>query len=126
MRMALSIVLAALVWLTSTSNLVKVLVFQWNRQQLEQFCINKAKPEKNCHAHCYLAQRLGKEEPLQPSVPAPDLSEKNFFLISDTTIPFVARLEEATHLCPCGQQSLYPTPFYPEIFHPPARRAPRA
>lgn len=118
MRTALSIALATLVWTTGISNLVKVLVFHWNRQQLEQFCINKDRPEKNCHAHCYLVQRMGKENPHQSTISVPNPNEESRFIGSDTALLFASPLE-AVHTCPGGQQSLHLTSFHPKIFRPP-------
>ncbi|RMD69421.1 MAG: hypothetical protein D6818_10345 [Bacteroidetes bacterium] len=105
--------------MTGASTALKVLVFEWNRQQLEQFCVNANKPEKACHAHCYLAQRLGKDQPDTPAPALPKLNKQPEFLSLECVpvLPLPKGIEK--HRIPVLRAAFPSSDFIAEVFHPP-------
>ncbi|MCB9245623.1 MAG: hypothetical protein H6606_04265 [Flavobacteriales bacterium] len=102
-------------------SLAIIVRFEFNRDYItEVFCINKDKPELNCHGTCHLNKQLQKQNVLTGDDPA-ELVELNFvffafrmtqeFQLSD--LQFVAQnfYERYTPFNSSAEAS--------EIFHPP-------
>mgnify|MGYP006206130183 CR=1 FL=1 len=61
MKKAFSIIMTMLFLLVSFQQALIIVHFKLNQQNIEQeFCVNKAKPELQCHGKCHLKKELAK------------------------------------------------------------------
>ncbi|WP_163400479.1 hypothetical protein [Flavobacterium fluviatile] len=61
MKKVFSITMIILFLLVSFQQALIIVHFKLNQEQIEQeFCINKSKPELQCHGKCHLKKRTGK------------------------------------------------------------------
>lgn len=84
MKVVLSICLCFVVLIASMSETMIYTAFKINQSEIVQnFCINKNAPEKNCEGKCYLKDRLSDSDS-ENNAPSPrsifeDTAEINFF-----------------------------------------------
>jgi hypothetical protein len=63
MKKVFSITMTLLFLLVSFQQVLIIVHFKLNQQDIEQeFCVNKAKPELQCHGKCHLKKELQKSE----------------------------------------------------------------
>ncbi|OXA93515.1 hypothetical protein [Flavobacterium hercynium] len=63
MKKAFSIIMTMLFLLVSFQQALIIVHFKLNQKAIEQeFCINKAKPELQCHGKCHVKKKLEKSE----------------------------------------------------------------
>ncbi|MBK8567882.1 MAG: hypothetical protein IPN76_32310 [Saprospiraceae bacterium] len=61
MKKAFVIFTAAIIFISSMSNAILYAGFRFNQTEIEQlYCVNKAKPQKQCHGKCHLKKQLQK------------------------------------------------------------------
>ena len=63
MKKAFSIIMTILFLLVSFQQALIIVHFKLNQQAIErEFCVNKAKPELQCHGKCHVKKELEKSE----------------------------------------------------------------
>lgn len=122
MKKVAAIFLASLVGLTSSSSLFIWLTFEVAQPYVEKmWCINKERPEKQCHGKCFLHQQLQEQQEDDASKKAPlnveDVLKLTVFFVQtdpNTTLPLLKKQSMIFgYLVPISQ--IFPF----EIFHPP-------
>jgi len=123
MKQAIVIFIAAIILVSSMSNALLVVQFKLNQANIERlYCVNKAKPQKQCHGKCHLKKQLVENnEHGNQSSPLAQLEEVfkiNFFhqtIASDIT----SFLEGIAVPTPVGNISPLSRLFGKSVFQPP-------
>lgn len=122
-RKAIAIFTATVILFSSLSNAVLVAEFKLNQSEIERlYCVNKAKPEKQCHGKCHLKKQLAQKNDHQgqptPTSQLEDAFKINFFCQLDlfTTPVFT---EDKGQPIPVGYVSFISRLFGKSLFQPP-------
>ena len=95
--------------------------FEFNQLSIiEEFCVNKEKPELNCDGKCYLSEQLNKtSKEKDPEAPAPEIKENNIQLypiaISSEIDESVINLSTDLR----SEEFILPEGYSTSLFHPP-------
>lgn len=87
-KKAISILMTILLLLITSQQAALIVLFKLNQQAIEQqFCINKDKPELQCHGKCHLKKEL--EKSVTTDLELNDIGKKiEIALISNYEFPF--------------------------------------
>ncbi|MCF8244646.1 MAG: hypothetical protein K9J37_09520 [Saprospiraceae bacterium] len=123
MRKAIAIFTATVILLSSMSNAVLVAKFKLNQAEIERlYCVNKAKPEIQCHGKCHLQKQLSANNDHQgqptPTSQLEDAVKINFFCQQDL---FAAAIftEGESQPTPVGCNHFMSRLFGKSLFQPP-------
>ncbi len=116
----LVVMLAALLLLQSCYRLAILVSYQFNKNYIiENFCVNKARPQLHCAGKCYLQKQLAKSEP--EAFPAGSLKaqlELVWFYQSDAFLVDAPDLLYVL-LPSIFSPSFHQNPSLVDVFHPP-------
>lgn len=118
MKIVYSVLLMVLSLLIGFQQAIIIMHFKLNRDAIEQrFCINKNKPELQCHGTCHLKKELQETENSGPS--AISIYPKiDIFPVSFTALEVTNPIIDIQNKTSIQKDTLYTSP-YREIFVPP-------
>lgn len=118
MKIAYSALLIVLSLLIGFQQVVIVVHFKLNREAIEQkFCINKNKPELQCHGTCHLKKQLQETESSGPSSIS-NYPKIDIFTVLFKELEVKSPTTEIRNKTSIHKETLYTAP-YREILVPP-------
>ena len=121
MNRIIAISLSLLILSFAIKDLIIYAHFQLNRAYIEQqFCINKNRPEMNCHGSCFLNKTLKESKDQETKCPVSDKKEKtNTVYLFDISITPSVVTTSTTSVLFQEYQNGYRYLHCSNTFHPP-------
>ncbi len=121
MRSFVAIALSLLIGLTSSSHFFVWVVFEVAQPYVEQrWCVNKDRPEMQCHGKCFLHQELQRQEQQDTGKEPLNIDEAlKLTLIASSLAALTAELILPFNMRPVGATLGAGADFVAELFHPP-------
>lgn len=118
MKIVYSVLLMVLSLLMGFQQAIIIMHFKLNRDAIEQrFCINKNKPELQCHGTCHLKKELQETESSGSSAIS-NYPKIDIFPVSFTALEVTNPIIDIQSKTSIQKDTLYTSP-YREIFVPP-------